>query len=79
MNKDSTKNGYQPATGTEAFLGLTKLEVFAMAALQGLCANEAHVENNATCSTAARAISYAEALLGEIDKAKKRSVSNPHD
>lgn len=76
------KNGDMPAMPIElngfglyepsAFLGLTKREQFAMAALQGLlsggyCINEPHYRLNDVPS---EAVALADALLAELERIK---------
>ena len=50
--------------------GLTKREAFAMAAMQGLCANQYNIitESNARSNLAKEAVQQADALLKELEK-----------
>ena len=71
------KNSDMPAMPTEfngfgqyapeAHAGLTKREMFAMAAMQGLCAHDGPINSTLDCQAA---VSYADELLAELEKTK---------
>ena len=46
--------------------GLTKREMFAMAAMQGLCANGSHAATNEVIDTTEQAVYYADSLLNAL-------------
>ncbi len=54
----------------EAYEGLSKREMFAMAAMQGLCANSIPGSHHGFKELASEAVAYADALLAELECAK---------
>jgi len=64
--------GYEPAyiaASAAASVGLTKRELFAMAAMQGMCAHESKESGFYTEATLAQiAVARADALLAELAK-----------
>lgn len=58
-------HGFEPEC-----LGLTKREMFAMAAMQGLCANSIAGPHHAPDFLSKEAVMHADALLAELDKTK---------
>ena len=70
------KNGDMPAMPIElngfgqfkpeAFIGLTKREMFAMAAMQGLCAHSG--DYHEFSHLASDAVNYADSVLAELEK-----------
>ena len=79
----TTKNGNLPAMpielngfgqfAPEAHIGLTKREMFAMAAMQGILANQCMVDDCSRSSlewAAKRCASMADALLAELEESK---------
>lgn len=50
--------------------GLTKREMFAMAAMQGLCANSIAGSHHGFKELTSEAVTYADALLAELEKTK---------
>ena len=52
----------------EVYCGLTKREMFAMAAMQGLCAHSGDYHTFA--DMASDAVNYADALLAELERTK---------
>lgn len=62
--------GYGEYRVTEAVStgGLTKRELFAAMAMQGLCANSIHGSHHSFENTAREAVQYADALLKELGK-----------
>ncbi len=57
-------------TGFKNHSGLSKREQFAMAAMQGLCANSIAGSHHTFKNLAAEAVAYADALLAELERAK---------
>lgn len=51
-----------------AFTGLSKREMFAMAAMQGLCANSIAGSHHLPENIALEAVAAADALLAELEK-----------
>jgi len=54
--------------GDVQYAGLTKREMFAMAAMQGLCANSIAGSHHTFKNLAAEAVAYADALLAELER-----------
>lgn len=55
----------------EMYRGLTKRELFAMAAMQGFCSNSSPQVNEWDApKTASSAVSFADALLTELEKVR---------
>lgn len=65
------KNADMPAMPTVMFTGLTKREMFAMAALQGMLAHSGD-SRYLPETIASSAMAYADALLAEMDKKDER-------
>ena len=57
-------------TGYKNHTGLTKREQFAMAAMQGLCANSIAGTHHIAKRLVVEAVEMADALLAELDKSK---------
>lgn len=64
-NADMPAGAIPSTSGNELYLGLTKREMFAMAAMQGILTRAGSPDRNMIAKTA---VEYADALLKELDK-----------
>lgn len=69
-SKSEQYDGATHITGTAVSFGLTKREMFAMAAMQGLLSSLAEGENPSCAEVASCAVAAADALLAELERTK---------